>query len=182
MPFSFKELNIPGVFQVETKKFSDARGEFLESYKASEFEAVGITANFKQDNFSKSKRHVLRGMHYQLEPQGQGKFVRVLSGSILDVVVDMRKSSPAFKKWLSVELNSENGLGLYVPVGCAHGFLSLEDNTSVLYKTTQEYAPKLERGLVWNDSEVGIVWPIANPILAERDANFPIFKNVELFD
>jgi dTDP-4-dehydrorhamnose 3,5-epimerase len=182
MPFSFKQLEIPGTVVIDTKKFSDERGEFLESYKDSEFEQAGLGFNFKQDNFSQSSKGVLRGMHYQLEPKAQGKLVRVLFGKILDVVVDLRKNSPTFKQWLMVELSAENAKALYVPVGCAHGFLCLEENNLVLYKTTEEYSPEHERGIVWNDPVIGIKWPNLNPVVSSRDLNLPLFEQAEIFN
>ncbi len=179
MPFTFKQLNLSGVYLIDSKKFADFRGEFLEMFKASEFITAGMNVEFKQDNFSKSQKGVLRGLHFQLPPKAQGKLVRAVQGKIFDVAVDMRKSSPTFKQWLSVELSAENALALYVPPGFAHGFLSLTDDTLVLYKTTEEYAADLERGVRWNDPELAIAWPLPKPLLAERDAKFPLLKDAE---
>ena len=179
MPFIFKRLEIPDVILIEPKIFEDARGFFMETYKYSEFRKNGIEYEFVQDNHSKSKKGVLRGLHYQLKPMEQGKLVRCIRGRIWDVAVDIRKGSPWYKKWVAVELSEENKLMLWVPPGFAHGFVALEDNTEVVYKVTKEYTPELDRGIIWNDPDIGIEWPIENPILSEKDSNLPRLKDAE---
>ncbi len=173
MPFEVKKLAIPEVFLIKSLAFSDPRGFFLEAYKSSDFIQLGITRVFVQDNLSCSKKGVLRGLHYQLNPSAQGKLVKVLRGSILDVAVDIRKGSPHFGKWVSETLTAENNLMLWVPEGFAHGFLSMENDTLVLYKNTNEYSPALDRGIIWNDPQIGIDWGISNPILSDKDIKHP---------
>ncbi len=179
MPFIFKRLEIPDVILIEPKIFEDSRGFFMETYKYSEFKENGIEYEFVQDNHSKSKKGVLRGLHYQLRPMEQGKLVRCIRGRIWDVAVDIRKGSPWYKKWVAVELSEENKLMLWVPPGFAHGFIALEDNTEVIYKVTKEYAPELDRGIIWNDPDIDIKWPIENPILSEKDSKLPRLKDAE---
>ncbi len=179
MPFNFKRLEIPDVILIEPKVFGDERGFFMETYKASDFKKNGIEYDFVQDNHSKSQRGVLRGLHYQLKPMDQGKLVRCVRGRIWDVAVDIRKGSPWFGKWVAVELSEENKLMLWVPPGFAHGFVALEDGTEVMYKVTNEYAPELDRGIIWNDPDLAIDWPIENPVLSEKDKKLPKFKDAE---
>ena len=179
MPFSFKPLEIPDVILVEPKVFGDQRGFFMETYKKSDFKENGIPYEFVQDNHSKSQRGVLRGLHYQLYPRAQGKLVRCVRGRIWDVAVDIRKGSPWFGKWVAVELSEENKLMLWVPPGFAHGFVALEDDTEVMYKVTDEYAPDLDRGIIWNDPDLAIDWPIKDPILSDKDRSLPSFNEAE---
>jgi len=165
------ETAIPGLLILEPKVFGDARGFFMESYNAQAFaEATGLTPNFVQDNHSRSGKGVLRGLHYQIE-QAQGKLVRVTRGSVFDVAVDLRKSSPTFGKWVGVELSEENSRQLWIPPGFAHGFLVTSDSADFLYKTTDYYAPQFERSLAWNDPTVGVEWPLAGaaPLLSAKD-------------
>lgn len=163
------ETTISGVWVLEPKVFSDARGFFLETYNVRVFKELGITEQFVQDNQSHSKKAVLRGMHYQFG-QPQAKLVRVLLGEIFDVVVDLRRHSPTFGKWVGQRLSSDNKRMLWVPKECAHGFYTLSDSADVAYKVTDFYAPQLERTLVWNDPEVGIAWPLdGDPILSDKD-------------
>lgn len=179
MPFEFKNLDIPEVVLIIPKVFEDDRGFFMETYKSSEFKKNGINADFVQHNHSKSKKGVLRGLHYQLNPKAQGKLLRVVKGALLDVVVDIRKGSPTYGKWVSAELNDQNKHMLWVPPGFAHGILTLENNTELLYEVTEEYSPENERGILWNDSEIGIKWPIEKPSLVERDKSNPPLKEAE---
>jgi len=179
MPFIFKRLEIPDVILIEPKIFEDGRGFFMETYKHSEFKKNGIEYEFVQDNHSKSKKGVLRGLHYQLKPMEQGKLVRCIRGKIWDVAVDIRKGSPWYGKWVAVELSEDNKLMLWIPPGFAHGFVALEDNTEVVYKVTKEYAPELDRGIIWNDPDIGINWPIEEPILSEKDKKLPKLKEAE---
>ncbi len=180
MAFEFKRLEIPDVILITSKAFSDERGFFMESYKESEFKANGINFEFKQDNHSKSSKKVLRGLHYQLEPYAQGKLVRVITGKIFDVAVDIRRGSPTFGKWVSAELSEDNKKMLWIPPGFAHGFLALEDNTNVLYKSTNEYNKESERGILWNDPEIGIKWPFDNPLLSDKDKKHPVLKDADI--
>jgi len=178
MPFKFKKLKIPDVILIEPIVFADERGFFIETFKASDFKANNIFYNFVQDNHSKSQKGVLRGLHYQLKPMEQGKLVRCIKGKIWDVAVDIRKGSPWYGKWVGVELSEENKLMLWIPPGFAHGFVALED-AEVIYKCTKEYAPEYDRGIIWNDPELAIHWPIKNPILSLKDANLPNLKDAE---
>ena len=162
---------LPGLLILEPKVFGDARGFFMESYNAKAFQdATGLAPNFVQDNHSRSGKGVLRGLHYQIE-QAQGKLVRVTRGSVFDVAVDLRKSSPTFGQWAGVELSEENSRQLWIPPGFAHGFLVTSDSADFLYKTTDYYAPQFERSLAWNDPTVGVEWPLAGaaPLLSAKD-------------
>jgi dTDP-4-dehydrorhamnose 3,5-epimerase len=150
---------IPGVLIVEPMVFGDDRGFFLESFNEREMRKIGIDAHFVQDNHSRSQRNVLRGLHYQIS-QPQGKLVRVVSGKVYDVAVDVRRDSPAFGKWVGVELSAENKRMLWMPPGLAHGFVVLSDSADFLYKATEYYAPKFERTILWNDLDIGIEWEL----------------------
>lgn len=178
MPHRTEKLQLEGLLLVKSDVFSDDRGYFVETYKDSAFSELSLP-RFVQDNFSFSKKGVLRGLHYQLAPKAQGKLVRCLEGQIWDVAVDIRKESRTYGKWQGVELSESDGQALYVPEGFAHGFVVLSETARVLYKTTAEYAPQLERGIVWNDPDLKIEWPVENPILAPRDATFPKFKDLQ---
>ena len=162
---------IRDVLVIEPRVFGDARGFFLESWNRRAFaEAIGHDVDFVQDNHSASERNVLRGLHYQVR-QAQGKLVRSLAGEVYDVVVDLRRSSPTFGKWIGERLSAENHRMLWVPPGFAHGFLVLSERAEFLYKTTDYYAPEHERSLLWNDPALGIEWPLAGaPLLKPRDA------------
>jgi dTDP-4-dehydrorhamnose 3,5-epimerase len=176
MPFKSKHLAIPDVILIEPKIFPDERGFFMESYKYSEFAAFGIEKHFVQDNHSRSTRGVLRGLHYQKAPKAQGKLVRVVVGEIFDVGVDIRKDSPTYGKWVGEVLSAENKRMLYIPAGFAHGFCVLSKEAEVLYKTTEEYAPEYDAGIIWNDPDIGINWPIERPILSKKDAALPMLR------
>ncbi len=173
MPFEFERLALPEVILVRALRFSDDRGFFMETFKASAFAAAGIDLPFVQDNLSHSERDVLRGLHYQKHPRAQGKLVSVLRGHILDVAVDIRRGSPRYGQWLACELSAAEGAMLYVPPGFAHGFCVLSDQADVLYKVTAEFDAELDRGIVWNDPDVGVEWPIAEPVLSPKDAQLP---------
>ena len=153
----------------------------METFKRSEFERAGIEFTPVQVNHSKSARGVLRGLHFQTEPHSQGKLVRALRGSIFDVAVDIRKSSPQFGKWVGIELTDKNRHMLFVPRGFAHGFISLEDDTEVEYLVDQEYSTECERGVIWDDPQIGVKWPIDDPILSERDKKWPALGTAQLF-
>ena len=186
MPFQFKETFLKGVIIVQPKVLGDERGFFVETFKKSDFVNAGINENFNQDNHSKSKKGVLRGLHYQKNPHAQGKLVRAVQGSIFDVAVDIRRGSENFGKWFGLILSAENKTILWVPVGFAHGFLTLEDDTEVCYKTTSEYNPETERGIKYDDPTIAIDWPKLDrefsisvkdsecSLLNEADINFDI--------
>lgn len=165
-------LAIPEVVLIEPKVFGDARGFFFESFNAAAFAAAtGVTAAFVQDNHSRSARGVLRGLHYQLPPQAQGKLVRVVQGEVFDVAVDIRRASPTFGHWVGARLSAENHHQLWVPPGFAHGFLVLSESAEFLYKTTDYYAPALERCIAWNDPDLAVDWPLESvPLLSVKDA------------
>lgn len=173
MPFEFKRLEIPDVILIKPKIFEDARGFFMETYQFSSFAAFGIKETFVQDNQSRSKYGVIRGLHYQNPPKAQGKLVRCVYGEIFDVAVDIRKGSPTYGKWVGVRLSAENKLMLYIPPGFAHGFCVLSKEADVLYKCTSEYDPSAEAGIIWNDPDIGILWPITDPIISEKDSKWP---------
>lgn len=173
---------IPDVFIIEPKAFGDERGFFFESYNAKVFsELTGVTANFVQDNHSRSARNVLRGLHYQIK-QPQGKLVRVTKGEVFDVAVDLRKKSPTFGKWVGERLSAKNKKQLWVPEGFAHGFVVLSEQADFLYKTTDYYAPEYERCIRWDDSNIGIQWPGGiKPILSSKDEKGVSFSVAEVF-
>ena len=179
MTFEFIKQNIEDVILIKPKVFCDNRGFFMESYKKSEFVANGIDVDFVQDNHSKSSAHVLRGLHYQANPHAQAKLVRCIKGKIYDVAVDIRPNSNTFGQYVKVELSEENKQMLYIPQGFAHGFVVISENAEILYKTSGEYAPESDRGILWNDKDININWEIDfEPILSEKDKNQPELKNI----
>lgn len=182
MSFKLKSTSIADLLLVETDKFTDERGYFMESYKKSALEKAGLRVDFQQDNFSYSTRNVLRGLHYQLPPYAQGKLVRVLEGVIWDVAVDIRPGSPTFKRWYGAELSESNAVAFYIPEGFAHGFVVLSDEAKVLYKTTAEYNKDAERGIIWNDPELDIFWPVKEPIVSSKDRANLSLSEAELFN
>lgn len=155
--FNRIETGIEGLVVIQPTVFGDERGFFMESYSRKDFAEIGIETEFVQDNHSKSRKGVLRGLHFQTE-MAQGKLVRVTAGSVYDVAVDLRKGSPTFGKWYGIELSATNKTQFYIPPGFAHGFLTLEDDTEFLYKCTDYYAPQYDSGVLWNDPEIGIEW------------------------
>jgi dTDP-4-dehydrorhamnose 3,5-epimerase len=171
---------IPDVLVIEPKVLGDARGFFLESFNARDFEqATGLRRTFVQDGHSRSLQNVLRGLHYQVQ-QAQGKLVRVVAGEVFDVAVDLRRQSPTFRKWVGVRLSAENHRQLWMPEGFAHGFVVLSEQADVLYKTTDYYAPQFERTVAWNDPEIGIEWPVSTGlILHARDADAPMLRDAD---
>lgn len=173
---------IPEVLVLEPQVFGDDRGFFFESFNARRFEqATGVAANFVQDNHSKSAKDVLRGLHYQIR-QPQGKLVRVIQGTIYDVVVDMRRSSPFFGRWVGVELSAENRRQIWVPAGFAHGFVVTSQSAECLYKTTDYWAPEHERSIIWNDPAIGIEWPLSGaPMLSGKDSQGKLLADAEYF-
>ena len=158
---------IPGVLLLEPRVFSDARGDFFETWSMERYAHAGMSERFVQDNVSRSSRAVLRGLHYQL-PNAQGKLLSVLEGEILDIAVDIRRGSPTFKQWVGATLSADNGRQLYVPTGCAHGFQALSATAVVVYKCTEYYHVASERTILWSDDELAIPWPLP-PILSDKD-------------
>jgi len=180
MPFNFKNLAIAEVILIEPKVFEDERGFFMETYKMSDFVAFGIKGNFVQDNHSRSTKGVLRGLHYQNPPFAQGKLVRVVKGQIFDVAVDIRKGSLTYGKWASAILSEENKNMLYVPEGFAHGFCVLSEIAEVIYKNTNAYSSQSEAGVIWNDEDLNIEWPVKEPVLSEKDEKWPTLKEADI--
>ena len=182
MPYTVIQTPIPEVLILEPKVFGDSRGFFFESFNAKDFaDATGLNVNFVQDNHSKSAKGVLRGLHYQLQ-QAQGKLVRVTQGSVFDVAVDIRKSSPTFGKWVGCELSGTNHRQFWVPAGFAHGFVVLSESADFLYKTTDYYAPAHERCIAWNDPKIGIIWPQGiMPSLSAKDQQGVNLNEAEVF-
>jgi dTDP-4-dehydrorhamnose 3,5-epimerase len=177
---------LPEVLVIEPQVFGDERGFFLESYNEAAFHAAtGVRVSFVQDNHSRSARGVLRGLHYQIR-QPQGKLVRVVTGRVFDVAVDMRRSSPRLGQWAGVELGADDQRQLWVPAGFAHGFIVLSESADFLYKTTDYYAPQFERALAWDDAHVAIDWPLAqlggSPTVSAKDAAAPRWGGAELFE
>lgn len=179
MPFEFDQLEIPGPVLIRPRIFDDGRGFFLELYKHSDFANAGITPHLVQDNLSKSSQGVLRGLHYQKAPRAQGKMVICVKGRIFDVAVDIRKGSPHYGKWVGVDLTEENRHMLYVPPGFAHGFQVLSAAAEVLYKCTEEYSPPNERGIIWNDPDIAIAWPLLQPVLSAKDKINPPLRDAD---
>lgn len=174
--------SMPEVLVFEPTVFGDDRGFFYESYNARQFsQMTGLSANFVQDNHSRSAKNVLRGLHYQIR-QPQGKLVRVVSGSIFDVVVDIRASSPFFGRWIGVELSAENRRQLWVPPGFAHGFVVTSASAECLYKTTDYWSPEHERSILWNDPALAIEWPLSgDPMLSGKDSQGKLLADAEVF-
>lgn len=180
MPFEFERQKISGVVLVKPKVFGDSRGFFMESYKKSEFGVNGINVDFVQDNYSKSGRDVLRGLHYQRAPFAQAKLVRCSRGRIYDVAVDIRAGSETFGEYVKVELSEDNKCMLYIPEGFAHGFVVLSDEAELIYKTSAEYAPEYDSGIRWDDKDLNIDWGIDfEPVLSEKDKNLPYLKELK---
>ena len=179
MPFEFTMLKIPSVVLIHPKIFGDERGFFWELYKHSDFAHAGIQDHLVQDNYSRSTRGVLRGLHYQKTPTAQGKLVTCIKGNIFDVAVDIRKGSPFYGKWVGVELTEENHHIMYVPPGFAHGFQVTSDVAEVMYKCTNEYSLPDDRGIVWNDPEINIRWPLSEPVLSDKDKLHPLLRDAD---
>ena len=177
--FTFKKLEIPDVLVIQTKIFSDKRGFFLESFKESEFISNGINKKLVQDNISHSTRGVLRGLHFQKNPKPQAKLVTVIKGKIFDVAVDIRKNSPTYGKWVSQILSEEEHNLLYVPECFAHGFCVLSEEADVYYKVSNEYSSEHEDGIVWNDPNLNISWPLTDVIVSDKDKQLPLLENLE---
>jgi dTDP-4-dehydrorhamnose 3,5-epimerase len=167
---------LPGVLIIEPRVFGDARGFFMETWHADRYAEAGIPSRFVQDNCSRSGRGILRGLHFQ-EPKGQGKLVHVLNGAVLDVAVDVRVGSPHFGQAVAVELSADNRRQLWIPPGFAHGFCVLSESADFLYKCTELYAPEHDRGIAWNDPDLGIDWPVKDPKLSAKDSALPRLKD-----
>jgi dTDP-4-dehydrorhamnose 3,5-epimerase len=179
MPFKFSRMSIPDVVLIEPQVFSDPRGFFVELFKASEFQANGVPTAFVQVNHSLSKKNVLRGLHYQLNPKAQAKLISVVRGEIFDVTVDIRRGSPTYGQWTADRLSGANKKMLFIPEGFAHGFCVLSDEAEVIYYSSREYAPQLERNILWNDPRIGIVWPVKGPLLSSKDAGGAFLSGAE---
>ncbi|WP_393972165.1 dTDP-4-dehydrorhamnose 3,5-epimerase [Oxyplasma meridianum] len=177
MPFEIEETEIPEVKIIKPKIFNDNRGYFLEFYKKNDFNNFNIKVKFPQDNLSFSKKGVIRGLHFQKHPYEQGKLVSVISGKIFDVAVDLRENSKTFKKYVSIELSNENNKMFYIPEGFAHGFQALNDSY-VMYKTTKEYNKDYDSGIIFNDNEISIKWPIKDYIISEKDKKLKTLKEI----
>jgi dTDP-4-dehydrorhamnose 3,5-epimerase len=175
------ETPLPGVLLLEPKVFGDARGFFLESWNRKTFADLGLDVDFVQDNHSRSARGVLRGLHYQLN-EPQGKLVRVVSGAVFDVAVDVRRSSPHFGRWVGYDLSADNPRMLWIPPGFAHGFLVRSETADFLYKTTTYYAPQWDRGIRWDDPQIGVAWPLEGaPALSAKDQVQPLLQDAEVY-
>lgn len=175
----FIQTAFEGLFLIKPAVFRDHRGFFLESWSKESFLSAGIDADFVQDNHSMSlKKGVLRGLHFQDPPFAQAKLVRVIRGAVYDVAVDIRRESPTFGKWLAYELSAENFLMMYIPRGFAHGFCTLTPDTEFLYKVDNPYSPKHDRGVRWDDRDLGITWPVQDPVISDKDARLPYFKEI----
>ncbi|WP_088034134.1 dTDP-4-dehydrorhamnose 3,5-epimerase [Evansella clarkii] len=173
----FEEVKV-----ITPRVFEDERGFFMETYNYINLKSYGIENTFVQDNHSLSvEKGTIRGLHYQLHPMSQAKLVRVIRGAVFDVVVDIRRESPDFGKWFGIELDENNKKQLLVPKGFAHGFCTLEQNTEVVYKVDEYYSPEADRGIMWNDPEIGITWPTSDPVLSEKDKNHPALSSAEVF-
>ena len=178
MPFSFQNTELPEVILVSSQAFSDSRGFFAEMYKASDFNVNGIKNIFVQENHSHSIKGTIRGLHYQNQPMAQGKLVSVIHGEIYDVAVDIRRGSSTYGQWVGEFLSDKNHNILWVPIGFAHGFCVVSETADLVYKISgAEYAPEYENGIIWNDPEINIQWPIDTPMLSEKDLGLPSFAN-----
>ncbi len=179
MPLECERLSLPGVLLFIPTVHRDERGHFFESYKCSDFSHFGVREQFLQDNQSDSIYATLRGLHFQKPPKAQAKLVRALHGEIFDVAVDIRKGSPSYGRWVGVRLSSENKKMLYLPVGFAHGFCVISERAEVLYKVSEEYSPQHEGGMLWNDPDLAIEWPIPTPVLSKKDTVYPRLKEID---
>jgi len=180
LTFTFTKTSIDGVLVVNPRSFEDERGFFMETYAKTAFEAAGIPGEVVQLNHSRSVHGVLRGLHFQRDPYAQAKLVRCTRGEVFDVAVDIRGGSPTFGKWVSLVLSESARNMIYVPRGFAHGFLTTSDVAEVQYSVDNEYSPEHEGGVIWNDPDLGIPWPISSPILSKRDAGWPRLAQLRL--
>jgi dTDP-4-dehydrorhamnose 3,5-epimerase len=177
---NFLPTALPGVVLIEPKIFKDDRGFFFESYQQRHFEENNLPGVYKQDNHSLSHVGVIRGLHFQLPPFAQGKLVRVIRGAVFDVAVDIRRDSPTYKQWTGIRLDAVKRHMLFIPAGFAHGFCTLEDETEVLYKVTETYSQPHDRGVLWNDPEIGIAWPKLGVayVVSEKDRQLPLLQDL----
>ena len=175
-----EKTTLEGVFIIEPDIFADSRGWFYESYSKQKLSALGLNVDFVQDNHSYSAtRFTLRGLHFQSSPKSQGKLIRCTKGRIFDVAIDIRKGSMKFGKWFGIELTPENKKQLFIPRGFAHGFLTLENNTEVMYKADEYYAPEYDHTIIWNDPDIKIDWETSTPILSDKDSKGKTLKEIE---
>jgi dTDP-4-dehydrorhamnose 3,5-epimerase len=179
MPFDFQKLAIPEILLISPRVRADSRGFFMETYKRSEFAAAGAPELFVQENHSRSVRGVLRGLHFQHPPAAQSKLIRVVSGQIFDVAVDIRLDSPTRGQWVGIDLSADDRKLMYIPEWCAHGFCVLSEQADVVYHTSAEYSPEHESGVMWNDPALGIRWPVADPLMSDRDRQWPPLAGVK---
>tara|TARA_B100000676_G_scaffold109393_1_gene109334 strand:- start:577 stop:1110 length:534 start_codon:yes stop_codon:yes gene_type:complete len=177
MGFNVKKSDLEGVLIIEPTIHTDPRGRFFESFQRERYKDLGITEEFVQDNQSVSQKNTIRGLHYRVEPE-QSKLVRVIKGEVFDVVVDIRKSSPTFGQWRGYTLSDSNFLQIYIPAGFAHGFCVLSETAEFLYKVSEYYSAEKERGIIWNDPEIGVEWPTSTPILSKKDKLNPGLKDL----
>ena len=183
MPVRFEPTKLPGAYLIHPLEFPDERGAFYVLCEADDFKRLGLNGNFVQQKQSNSKKGVIRGLHYQAGKYAQAKLVRCMHGRIWDVIVDLRRSSPAFGKWEAIELSDKNRLALYIPRGFAHGFVALTEDASVLYQLDNDYAPRQERGVRYDDPQIAIEWPaIETPLLSPKDMEWPFLKDAETFE
>ena len=177
MTFNVEKSDLEGVLLIQPAVHSDPRGIFFESFQKERYKEIGIDEEFVQDNQSVSQKNTIRGLHYRATPE-QAKLVRVIRGEVFDVVVDIRRQSPTFGQWRGYILSDFNYLQIYIPVGFAHGFCVLSETAEFLYKVSEYYSAEKEKGIIWNDPDIGIKWPTSNPVLSEKDKTNPALKDI----
>ena len=177
MTFKVEKSDLEGVLLITPEVHVDSRGKFFESFQKERYQEIGIKEELVQDNQSVSQKNTIRGLHYRVEPE-QSKLVRVIRGEVFDVVVDIRKNSPTFGQWRGYTLSETNYLQIYIPAGFAHGFCVLSETADFLYKVSEYYSAEKERGIIWNDPEIGVEWPTSNPILSKKDKTNPALKDL----
>ena len=180
MAFKVEKSDLEGVLLITPEVHTDPRGRFFESFQKERYQEIGIKEEFVQDNQSVSHKNTIRGLHYRAKPE-QSKLVRVIRGEVFDVVVDIRKDSPTYGQWRGYTLSDSNYLQIYIPVGFAHGFCVLSETAEFLYKVSEYYSADKEKGIMWNDSDIGIEWPTSSPVLSEKDKINPSFKDYSLY-
>ena len=171
------KIELEGVFIIEPDVFADARGFFMETYHQNRYREMGIDVTFVQDNLSFSRQGTLRGLHFQY-PRAQAKLVQVIQGKVLDVIVDIRRGSPTFGRWAGIRLSDQNQKQLFVPENFAHGYCVLSDTAIFTYKCSEFYSPEFEKGFCWSDPDIGIEWPIKDPVLSDKDSRYPVLKHI----